>query len=94
MATNNQVFKKKNVVVAGGAGFIGSHICEALAKAGNANIICIDNLVSGSVMNIERLLQVPDFKFIRHDISMPLDLAQFPELAPFEIEFAGIQEIY
>ncbi|MDP3995247.1 MAG: NAD-dependent epimerase/dehydratase family protein, partial [bacterium] len=40
MATNNQVFKKKNVVVAGGAGFIGSHICEALAKAGNANIIC------------------------------------------------------
>lgn len=94
MANAKGVFKKKNVIVAGGAGFIGSHICETLAKDAGANVICIDNLVSGTVMNIERLLQLPDFKFIRHDITKSIDLAQFPELAQFEIEFAGIQEIY
>jgi len=94
MANNKGVFKKKNVIVAGGAGFIGSHICEALAKDTGVNVICIDNLVSGTVMNIERLLQLPDFKFIRHDITQPIDLGQFPELKVFEIEFAGIQEIY
>ncbi len=94
MANNKGVFKKKNVVVAGGAGFIGSHLCETLAKDGSANVICIDSLVSGTVMNIEPLLASGDFKFIRHDITEPIDLAKFPELAPFEVAFAGIQEIY
>lgn len=94
MANSKGVFKKKNVVVVGGAGFIGSHICETLAKDAGANVICIDNLISGTVMNIERLLASVDFKFIRHDITKSIDLAQFPELKQFEIEFAGIQEIY
>jgi len=88
------VFKKKNVIVTGGAGFIGSHICEILTKDKNARVICIDNLITGTEMNIDRLLQSQDFKFIRHDITEPIDLSKFPELAPFEIEFAGIQEIY
>jgi len=88
------VFKKKNVIVAGGAGFIGSYLCEEIIMQGDAKVICIDNLVSGSVINIERLLQSPDFKFIRHDISAPIDLLKYPELGPFEIEFEGIQEIY
>ncbi|MAG28782.1 NAD-dependent dehydratase [bacterium] len=88
------VFKKKNIVVIGGAGFIGSHICEIIAKDENARVICVDNLVTGTVTNIEPLLQSEDFKFIRHDITEPIDLAKFPELAGFEIEFEGIQEIY
>lgn len=88
------VFKKKNVVVTGGAGFIGSHICEVLAKDENARVICIDNLVTGTVMNIEGMLKSPDFKFIRHDITEPIDLSKYPELGPFELEFEGIQEIY
>jgi len=88
------VFKKKNVIVTGGAGFIGSHICEILAKDENARVICIDNLISGTEVNIDNLLQSEDFKFIRHDITEPIDLTKFPELSVFEIEFEGIQEIY
>ncbi len=76
------VFKKKNVVVTGGAGFIGSHICDIIAKDKDARVICIDNLVTGTVTNIEPLLQSEDFKFIRHDITQPIDLAKFPELRP------------
>ena len=94
MSNTKGVFEKKNVIVAGGAGFIGSHICEILAKDANERVICVDNLITGTTMNIEPLLQLPDFKFIRHDITEPIDLSQFPELAPFEIEFSGIQEIY
>ncbi|OJI06305.1 hypothetical protein BK004_04025 [bacterium CG10_46_32] len=94
MPNTKGVFKKKNVVVIGGAGFIGSHVCEALITNKRTQVVCIDNLVSGTIMNIELLLQSPDFKFIRHDITEPIDLAVFPELAPFEIEFAGIQEMY
>ncbi len=88
------IFNKKNVVVVGGAGFIGSHICESILMSGEAKVICIDNLVSGSIVNIERLLQSPDFKFIRHDMVNPIDLGALQELAAFEIEFEGIQEIY
>lgn len=94
MANTKGVFKKKNVIVAGGAGFIGSHICEIIAKDENARVICIDNLITGTEMNIDSMLQLPDFKFIRHDITKPIDLSKFPELAPYEIEFSGIQEIY
>ena len=88
------VFEKSNIVVIGGAGFIGSHICESMIMSGSAKVICIDNLVSGSIINIERLLQSPDFKFIRHDITQPIDLVSYPELAPFEVEFEGVQEVY
>ena len=88
------VFKKKNVVVTGGAGFIGSNICDILAKDKDSRVICIDNLITGTVINIDQLLQSEDFKFIRHDITQPLDLLKFPELAHYEIEIEGIQEVY
>lgn len=86
------IFEKKNVLVTGGAGFIGSHLCEALLK--EANVICLDNLLSGTLNNIDHLLKYPDFVFIKQDINEPFDLEKFPELKKFKIQFQGIQEIY
>lgn len=86
------IFEKKNVLVTGGAGFIGSHLCEQLLKEGK--VICVDNFLSGSQSNIDHLLISPDFIFLKHDINEPLDLEKFPELSRFRVEFQGIQEIY
>jgi UDP-glucuronate decarboxylase len=86
------IFEKKNVIVAGGAGFIGSHLCERLLK--DSHVICIDNFVGSSERNIDLFLRNPDFEFIRHDLSEPLDLEKFTELERFKIKFQGIQEIY
>lgn len=86
------IFEKKNVVVAGGAGFIGSHLCERLLK--EAKVICIDDLSIGTSKNIEHLMQFEDFAFIKQDINEPIDLEQIPELARFKIKFQGIQEVY
>ncbi|MFZ6015917.1 MAG: NAD-dependent epimerase/dehydratase family protein [Patescibacteria group bacterium] len=87
------IFDKKNIIVTGGAGFIGSHVCEKLLAQGN-RVICVDNLISSALSNIEFLLKNPDFEFIRHDISMPFDPEQFPELERFKVKFQGVQEIY
>lgn len=86
------IFDKKNVLVIGGAGFIGSHLCDELVK--HSKVICLDNYVSGNVDNISHLLQHPNFIFLRHNINEPIDLSAFPELEIFEVEFQGIQEIY
>lgn len=86
------IFEKKNVLVTGGAGFIGSHLCEELLK--EAKVICVDNLLSGSLLNIDHLLKYPDFIFIKHDINEPFDVEKFPELDKFKVKFQGIQEIY
>ena len=86
------IFDKKNVLIIGGAGFIGSHICDELVKT--AKVICIDNFLSGDEKNIDHLLSEPDFEFIKHDISKPIDLEKLSELQKFKIEFQGIQEIY
>lgn len=83
---------KKNVLVTGGAGFIGSYLCEKLIKT--ARVICLDNFTTGNVSNIDFLLQHPDFVFIRHDVCDPIDLETLPELDRFKIKFQGIQEIY
>lgn len=83
---------KKNVLVTGGAGFIGSHLCEELVKTNH--VICVDNFITGSEKNIDRLLANPDFKFIKHDINEPLRLENFPELKEFKAELQGVQEIY
>jgi len=59
-----------NILVTGGAGFIGSHLCEKLLNKGN-HVLCLDNLFTGSYKNIEHLLENENFEFIEHDIIEP-----------------------
>lgn len=59
------------VLVTGGAGFLGSHLCERLLQDGN-DVICVDNLYTGSKDNIRHLMTNPYFEFIRHDVTEPL----------------------
>lgn len=91
--TQSLSFEHKNIIVTGGAGFIGSFLCEDLLKDGH-HVICIDNLSTGNVQNIQALLQNPNFRFIRLDINQQFELESFSELAAFKIPFQGIQEIY
>tara|TARA_Y100000361_G_scaffold36860_1_gene31459 strand:+ start:6756 stop:7685 length:930 start_codon:yes stop_codon:yes gene_type:complete len=63
----------KNILITGGVGFIGSNICERLLNDGN-NIICVDNLYTSNIQNIEHLLEHSRFKFIKHDIIEPLKI--------------------
>jgi UDP-glucuronate decarboxylase len=58
-------------MVTGGAGFLGSHLCERLLNAGN-EILCVDNFYTGSKRNIAHLLSNPYFELIRHDVTFPL----------------------
>lgn len=85
--------QNKTVLVTGGAGFIGSHLCERLLKDG-ARVVCIDNFATSHVRNIEALLQNPNFFFLRLDINTPFNLEKMPELEPLKIPYDGIQEIY
>lgn len=62
---------KKRILVTGGAGFIGSHLCERLLNEGN-EIICVDNFYTGRKENIAHLMNNPYFEIIRHDITFPL----------------------
>lgn len=59
---------KKTAVVTGGAGFLGSHLCDKLI-AENIKVICIDNLLTGSMENIEHLIGNEDFLFVKHDVT-------------------------
>ena len=63
----------KRVLVTGGAGFLGSHLCDRLISDGN-DVICLDNLFTGSKENIRHLLENPHFEFIRHDVTDPIQL--------------------
>lgn len=58
------------VLITGGAGFIGSHLCERLLEAGD-EVICLDNFFTGSRQNIKHLLANPNFELVRHDVTMP-----------------------
>jgi UDP-glucuronate decarboxylase len=60
----------KRILITGGAGFIGSHLCERLLSEGN-EVICLDNYFTGSKRNIVHLIKEPYFEIIRHDIIMP-----------------------
>ncbi|MWV62747.1 NAD-dependent epimerase/dehydratase family protein [Helicobacter saguini] len=61
----------KKVLVTGGAGFLGSHLCDRLIERGN-EVLCVDNLFTGTKQNIEHLLSHPRFEFMRHDVTFPL----------------------
>jgi UDP-glucuronate decarboxylase len=61
----------KRVLVTGGAGFLGSHLCERLIATGH-EVICVDNCYTGTKANIRRFLDNPMFEFIRHDVTFPL----------------------
>lgn len=63
----------KRILVTGGAGFVGSHLCERLLKEGN-EVICLDNYFTGTKENISHLIGQPFFELIRHDVTMPLFL--------------------
>jgi Nucleoside-diphosphate-sugar epimerases len=62
---------RKRILITGGAGFIGSHLCERLLEEGN-EVICVDNFFTGSKENIKHLLGNPYFEVLRHDITFPL----------------------
>ena len=61
----------KRILVTGGAGFLGSHLCERLLQAGD-DILCVDNYFTGRKVNIEHLLGNPRFELLRHDVTFPL----------------------
>lgn len=88
----------KRILVTGGAGFIGSHLCERLLNLGN-EVICADNYFTGSKQNIIHLLNNPYFELIRHDITMPLyvETDEIYNLAcpasPIHYQYNGIKTI-
>lgn len=61
----------KKILVTGGAGFLGSHLCEKLLNAGH-DVLCVDNFFTGSKQNIAHLLNNPYFELLRHDVTFPL----------------------
>jgi UDP-glucuronate decarboxylase len=63
----------KRVLVTGGAGFLGSHLCERLVESGH-DVICLDNLFTSQKTNVAHLLARPNFEFIRHDVTQPIYL--------------------
>jgi nucleoside-diphosphate-sugar epimerase len=79
-------------VVGGGAGFLGSHLCDKLIE--NYQVIVIDDLSTANFSNIEYLLQKPNFEFIRHDLNDPLDLNETPEGKRFEVAFKGVDVVF
>ena len=64
--------KSKRVLVAGGAGFLGSHLCETLIERGDT-VLCIDNFSTGRLNNVEHLVSSNRFEILRHDVTQPLD---------------------
>lgn len=61
----------KRILVTGGAGFLGSHLCERLVAQGH-DVICLDNFFTSQKSNVAHLLQQPNFELIRHDITLPI----------------------
>ena len=61
----------KQILVTGGAGFLGSHLCERLLTAGN-DVLCVDNFFTGNKDNVAACLGNPHFELIRHDVTFPL----------------------
>ena len=66
---------RKNILITGGAGFLGSHLCQRLLESG-FKVICLDNLITGSLKNVAHLSADKHFTFIRHDVSKPIFIRQ------------------
>ena len=87
---------KKRVLVTGGAGFLGSHLCERLLRDG-CDVLCVDNFFTGARVNVEHLLPNPAFEILRHDITFPLyvEVDQIYNLAcpasPIHYQFDPVQ---
>jgi len=64
-------YGEKRMLVTGGAGFLGSHLCERLLADG-CEVVCVDNFYTGTRRNIAHLLQKPMFEVLRHDVTFPL----------------------
>lgn len=62
----------KRILVTGGAGFVGSHLCDRLIREGN-HVICLDNLFTGRMDHISHLLSHPEFEFVEHDVREPFE---------------------
>ncbi|MHA7108589.1 UDP-glucuronic acid decarboxylase family protein [Sunxiuqinia elliptica] len=90
--------RKKRILVTGGAGFIGSHLCEQLLNEGN-EVICLDNFFTGSKQKVVHLLSNPYFELVRHDITMPyyIEVDEIYNLAcpasPVQYQFNAIKTI-
>lgn len=69
----------KRILVTGGAGFVGSNLCRRLIDEGN-HVICVDNLYTGRMVNIEELLSHPEFEFVNHNIIEPLEMDDIDEI--------------
>jgi len=88
----------KRILITGGAGFIGSHLCERLLEMGN-EVICLDNFFTGSKQNIIHLLDNHNFELVRHDITMPvyIEVDEIYNLAcpasPVHYQYNGIKTI-
>ncbi len=89
---------RKRILVTGGAGFLGSHLCEKLLAQGN-DVICVDNYFTGDKRNIEKLIGNPYFEVIRHDITQPfyIEVDEIYNLAcpasPIHYQFNPIKTI-
>ncbi len=70
----NELQQSRPILVAGGAGFLGSHLCERLVRRG-CSVRCVDNFVTGELVNVMHLTQSASFILHRHDVSEPLDVA-------------------
>jgi len=96
MKGNTMIFGRKRVLVTGGAGFLGSHLCERLLADGD-EVICVDNFFTGTKANIEHLLGNPRFELVRHDVTFPLyvEVDQIYNLAcpasPIHYQFDPVQ---
>lgn len=89
---------RKRILVTGGSGFVGSHLCERLLNDGN-EVVCMDNFFTGSKQNIIHLLSNPYFELIRHDVTMPFS-AEVDEIynlacpaSPVHYQFDAIQTV-
>ncbi|PIE58515.1 MAG: NAD-dependent dehydratase [Desulfobulbus propionicus] len=65
------LFSGKRILITGGSGFLGSHLCERLVEQGN-DVLCLDNFFTGNKENIHHLIGRPNFEIVRHDITFPL----------------------